>query len=106
MNFKFFCVAVMTFASSLALAFPIQTQTEYSPNLVAAQACNTTYNELIFCRVTAWGQLPTGQWGYAWADFPLTPGQCEWAYVNYAPYEQYCGPQGFINGNATADCRF
>jgi hypothetical protein len=99
-----FAFIIISLSTLVAQAFPTQVYVNVTPTLIAAQACNQTYNQVIFCRVNAYGYYPTGAWTYAWMSMPLYPGQCDWAYVNAPP--AYYGYMPFVNGNADAECEF
>lgn len=83
-----------------AMAFEMYANALVTPNVVTATACNSDYDSVIVCRVTATGMLNTGVPIYSTATVILAPGQCGNAYV-YANY-----PYAFINGAANANCSF
>jgi hypothetical protein len=90
-------VALMGSFAQSAMAFEIEAQATVSSNIVTVTACNTEYNTVITCSVTAVGMTMMGPLS-ASGTFVLAPGQCDNAYV----YDTLM--YGFINGSGTAYC--
>lgn len=104
MKFSFAALAACAFGAAAlsqnVMAFDLYASALVSPNVVTANACNSDYDSVIVCNVTATGMLNTGVPIFATATLMIPPGQCRNAYV-YANF-----PFGFINGAANAECQF
>jgi hypothetical protein len=95
----FALTAILGSLAQNAMAFEIAGNASVTPNVVAVQFCNTDFDTVINCDVSATGLLNTGYPIFANVDLMLAPGQCNFAYV-YATY-----PFFFMNGGGTGECQ-